>query len=167
MDVSLPYWRFVKSSDVVFEGLVGLCPHDLDWRLFVLSHCESELLHLFHSCSSVADVVSVISLPKWRPSLRHHGLVSFAQARCWVVGIVMCWLADSCCRVVDFLLCWLSGLHCRDAAWYITVHRLVLSSSSCFAWCQIACNMARASLSCPIFAVTTSSIYPLTLGFCR
>ena len=79
-------------------------------------------------------------------------LFSFVPVRRWVVGV---------------MLVGLTGLCCRDAVWYMLVYRLVLSSSSCFAWCQIACNMARASLSCPIFAVTTSSIYPLTLGVCR
>ena len=30
-----------------------------------------------------------------------HGRVSFAPARCWVVGDVLCWLSESCCRGVD------------------------------------------------------------------
>ena len=46
--------------------------------------------------------------PKWPPFLRHSmGWSPSAQARCWVVGIVLCMLPESCCWVVGFLLSFL------------------------------------------------------------
>ena len=76
------------------------------------------------------------------------GFEWFAQVRCWVVVIVLCGLVGSSiscgvgcvgCNVV-------ASVGAADAEQYVTTDCLVLSSLSSFAWCQIACNLARAGL---------------------
>ena len=66
------------------------------------------------------------------PTLR--GLVSFALARGWVVGVALCRRR----RGVNW-----NRSFCREAEQHISVHR----------WCQIACNLAQAGLICSMFAV--------------